>query len=159
MLEWTVDGHEPGETLRFEAPRQVRVRARASSQFPLQSLELLLNGKVVLTNTAAGSVKELVLEQEVKLDQAGWLAVRCTGGNRSVPGGLMLVAHGNPVYVEMPGHAFDARADAEYFLAWLERLEGDLKKRDRIPVGLERVQTQLDTARAVYRRLAEGVSR
>jgi hypothetical protein len=68
----------------------------------------------------------------------------------------MLGAHSNPIYIEMPGHPLDARADAEYFLAWIERLDADLKKRNRIPVGLEHVKTQLDTARAVYRRLASA---
>lgn len=32
----------------------------------------------------------------------------------------------------MPGYAIDGRADAEYFLAWIDRLDTDLKKRDRI---------------------------
>jgi hypothetical protein len=159
MLEWTVEGHEPGDTLRLAAPGQVRVRARASSQFLLQSVDLLVNGRVVFTNTIAGGANAMSLDHKVTIEHSGWITVRCSGANGSVPGGLMLVAHGNPVYVEIPGHAFDARADAEYFLAWLERLEADLKKRDRIPVGLERVKTQLDTARAVYQRLAGGVAR
>ena len=73
---------------------------------------------------------------------------------RSLTGGSSLAAHGNPIYVEMPGHPLDARADAEYFLAWIDRLDADLKKRDRIPVGLDQVKTQLDAARAVYRRSA-----
>jgi hypothetical protein len=71
-----------------------------------------------------------------------------------IPAGSTLVAHGNPVYIEMPGHPLDSRADAQYFLAWIDRLDADLKKRDRIPVGLEQVNAQMDSARTVYRRLA-----
>jgi Tol biopolymer transport system component len=157
MLEWTADGWEPGDTLRLDAPRKVRVRARASSQFPMKTLELIVNGTVLLTNTATASARELTFDQDVKLDQAGWLAVRCGGANTSFPAGSTLVAHGNPVYIEMPGHPFDARAEAKYFLAWIDRLDVDLKKRDRIPAGPEHVvRKQLDDARAFYRRVADA---
>jgi hypothetical protein len=158
MLEWSADDRAPGDTLRLGAPRKVRVRARASSQFPMKSLEVVVNGLIVSTNAVANSEREWILDEEVKLDYAGWLTVRCASANTSFPVGSTLVAHGNPVYIEMPGHPLDARGDAEYFLAWIDRLETDLKKRDRIPVGLENVQTQLETARAAYRRLAGAAS-
>ncbi len=158
MLEWNADGHRPGETLRLEGPRKVQVCARASSQFPIQNLELVVNGVVTLTSAATNTAGERVLDDQVKLDRAGWLAVRCASANHASSGGVALGAHSNPIYIEMPGHPCDTRADAAYFLAWIERLDADLKKRDRIPVGLEQVHTQLDNARAFYRRLA-GVSR
>jgi hypothetical protein len=153
MLEWSAGGREPGETLRLDAPARVRVRARASSQFPLKNLELLVNGVVASTVTGTNKAGELVLDEEVRLDHAGWLAVRCASGAAPAWAGPMLGAHSNPVFVEMPGQPFDARADAGYFLAWIDRLDGDLKKRDRIPADLEHVKGQLDTARATYRRL------
>ena len=159
MLDWTVDGHEPGETLHLDAPHSAHIRARASSQFAMKNIELIVNGTVVSTVNAAKDARELILDLEIKLDRSGWLTVRCTGANAPVFGGAGLVAHGNPVYVEMPGHAFDPRPDAEYFLAWIDRLDADLKKRDRIPVSLEHVRMQLDGARAVYRRLAGEPSR
>jgi len=159
MLEWSAEGREPDDTLRLESPRPVRVRARASGPFPMKSLELIYNGVVISTNTVATSERELVLDEEVKLDRAGWLAVRCTSANNSISGGATLAAHSNPIYVEMPGHPLDARADTEFFLAWLDRLETDLKKRDRIPAGVDQVKTQLEAARAVYRRLAGATSR
>jgi hypothetical protein len=154
MLEWSAGSREPGDTLRLDGPARLRVRARASSQFPIKSLELIINGVITPTSTATNKAGDLVLDEEVKLDRAGWLAVRCMSASPSTWGSPMLGAHSNPIHVEMPGHPLDARADAEYFLAWIDRLDADLKKRDRIPVGLEHVKSQLDTARAVYRRLA-----
>jgi hypothetical protein len=156
MLEWTAGGREPGETLRLDGPARVRVRARASSQFPLKKLELLVNGVVAPTVADTNKAGELVLDDEVRLERAGWLAVRCASGNAPAWAGPMFGAHSNPVFVEMPGQKFDARADAGYFLAWIDRLDGDLKKRDRIPADLEQVRGQLDTARATYRRLANA---
>jgi hypothetical protein len=120
----------------------------------MRGLELIYNGAVISTNATSNSERELVLDQEVKLDRSGWLGIRCVSANHSIPGGATLVAYSNPIYVEMPGHPPDARADAEFFLAWIDRLDADLKARDRIPVGLDQVKAQLGAARAVYRRLA-----
>ncbi len=159
MLEWSADGREPGDALLLDSPGKVRVRARASSQFPIQNLELIVNGAIIPTNPATNSIGEVLLDEEVKLDHSGWLAVRCTSANNSASGGVAFGAHSNPIYVEINGHPFDARADAQYFLAWIDRLDADLKKRDRISVGLEQVKAQLDTGRAVYRRLAGAPSR
>ena len=156
MLEWSVDGREPGETLSLDGPRDVRVRARATSQFPMKSLELIVNGAVISTSATTNKAGELVLNQDVNLDRAGWLAVRCTSASGSGWAGPMFGAHSNPIYVEMPSRPLDARADAEYFLTWIDRLDADLKKRDRIPVGPGHVQKQLDDARTFYRRLASA---
>jgi hypothetical protein len=154
MLQWSADGREAGDTLRLDVPRKVRVRARATSQFVMKSLELIHNGVIISTNTEATNERDWVLEQEVKLDRAGWIAVRCASANNSLPGGSTLFAHGNPIYIELPGRPLDARPEAAYFLAWIDRLDADLKQRDRIPVGLDQVKGQLEAARVVYRRLA-----
>jgi TolB protein len=160
MLDWDAGGRASGSSIQFNTPGSLRVRARASSQFPMRSLDLIMNGAILKTITPKASEHELALDEEVKIDTSGWLAVRCNSENLSFPeGGRTLAAHGNPIYVEIPGVPFDAKTDAQYFLAWIDRLEGDLKKRDRIPVGLEHVNSQLDTARAVYRRLAGAPSR
>jgi hypothetical protein len=159
MLEWTADGREPGDTLRLDAARKVRVRARASSQFSMKSLEVVVNGLVVSTNFVADSDRDWVLDREVKLEHAGWLAVRCASANLSFPVGSTLVAHGNPIYVQMPHHPLDSSTNGEYFLAWIDRLEADLKRRDRIPAGLEHVAAQLEAARGVYQRLTGSAAR
>jgi hypothetical protein len=154
MLDWAVAGQASGSTLRLGAPAAVPVRARASSQFPMKSLELIVNGAIIKTLRPQATERELILKEEVPLEASGWLAVRCTSENLSFPeGGRTLAAHCNQVFVEVSGRPFEAKADAEYFLAWIDRLEGDLKQRDRIPAGLAHVKSQLETARGVYRRL------
>src|SRR5262249_54672252 len=45
MLELSVEDQGPGGTVRLGAPREVHVVARASSQFPLDKVEIVLNGK------------------------------------------------------------------------------------------------------------------
>ena len=60
----------------------------------------------------------------------------------------------NPIWIEVRGHPSDARADAEFLLKWIDRLEGDLRKRGRLPgPGLDHTLQQIEAARAVYRKL------
>jgi hypothetical protein len=67
------------------------------------------------------------------------------------------MAHTGPVYLEVPGKPINARADAEYFLQWIDRLASAVNDRKRIPSRRKaHVQAQLDAARAVYRKLAEA---
>ena len=48
-----------------------------------------------------------------------------------------------------------AKTDAGFFLKWIDRLEKDVKARDRIPTDAlkKHVQSQLDGARVFYRGL------
>jgi len=58
--------------------------------------------------------------------------------------------------VEVASQPAHSKPDAEYFLAWIDRLEAQLKKRDRVPSAelKKHVEGQLNAARAVYRKIA-----
>lgn len=155
MLEFTANGEEPGGTLRLDQPGKIVLKGGVWSQHPVDKLELVQNGKVIATgNIEAGGLAG-TLAQEVQVEHAGWLALRASGpaceGSMLRPMG----AHTNPVYVEVRDKPFDASHDAEFFLEWIDRLEADLKTRDRIPPGeMSDVMTHLNQAREVYRKLA-----
>lgn len=153
MLEFSADGQELGETIRLNSPRAVKVRGRAWSQNELEKLELIYNGRVVAQGKLSANKLEAAVEQDLPLDQSGWIALRTSSQQRSSVGSP-LVAHTSPIYIDFPGRPLDAKADAEFFLAWIDRLEADLRKRDRIPAGLDHVRAQLSEARAKYRQLA-----
>ncbi|PYI83337.1 MAG: hypothetical protein DME26_15120, partial [Verrucomicrobia bacterium] len=155
MLEFSAESREAGDTLRFDEPRSVRVQARAWSQYSLANLEVVVNGQAVLTNKPGGNPREITLDADVKLERTGWLAVRCTGAQSSNQSGQNLDAHSSPIYIEIAGHPLEARADAEYFLKWIDRLDADVTKRNRVPAGLRAVKMQLDAAREVYRKLTK----
>ena len=71
--------------------------------------------------------------------------------------GPSLFAHTGAVYLEVVGKPARAAADARYFLEWIDRLDGAVRDRGRIPGRLEpHVRAQLDAARAVYRKLVEA---
>ncbi len=156
MLELTVGDSAPGDTIKLTAPRTVRVRARGWAQAPLEKLELIFNGRVVASGQLSADKLELTLDHELRLDSTGWVAARVSGPPVPYFAVGQQQAHANPIYVELAGSKLDSKADAQYFLAWIDRLEADLNRRDRMHTGKDHVAMQLKAARDVYRKLAEN---
>jgi TolB protein len=158
MLELAVDDRAIGDTIRLPAPRDVRVVAKALSQFPLNRVEVVFNGKPIATGTLSADKLQCDLDQSVKIPRSGWLSLRAAGNTHPDHSGGPLEAHTSPVYVLIGDQPIASREDAEYFLAWLERLSLAVRLRDRIPSPeLKRhVENQLEAARAVYARIAQS---
>ncbi|MBE7494958.1 MAG: CehA/McbA family metallohydrolase [Verrucomicrobiaceae bacterium] len=157
MIELTVADKTIGDTVKLDAPGKLRVKGRARSQFPLEKLELVLDGNVIATGTVADDKLSATIDTEVAMEHAGWLALRTAGPvvNRW-PSHYGLRAHTNPVYLDVKGHPADKHAHAEYFLTWIDRLEADLKRRDQIPEDqLQHVKTHLMLARNAYRAMLQ----
>jgi hypothetical protein len=156
MLEFTVNGSEPGGVLKLGEKPKVRVKARARSQFPLAKAEVIYNGWVVATAALSDDRLTAALDQELTLDRGGWVAFRASGpGTADTPTGS-LNAHTNPVYVEAGGAVYRSAAEARAFLNWIDRFELLLRVRDRFPTPQHRqqAQEQLEAARQVYARIA-----
>lgn len=155
MIDITVNDRESGDTVALDTPGKVRVKGRVRSQFPLEKLELVINGNVVASGNIAADKLGGSVDLEVPIERSGWIALRTAGPvvNRW-PSGYGLRAHANPVYLKVKDKPMDTQAEAEYFLKWIDRLEQDLKRRDQIPRGdWEHVQTHLLLARNTYRAL------
>ncbi len=91
-----VNDHDLGATIHLEKlGATVRVQAEVHSVFPIQSLEILLNGKVV-----AETSKD-TLEIDLPIAEGGWLAARCRGQPQIIdrPVNQLWFAHSSPVYV------------------------------------------------------------
>jgi hypothetical protein len=159
IVEMVVDGElRQGQTLELDGPRAVRVVGRARSQFPLQRVEVVYNGRVVATQEASEhSATMATVDQMIDLDRSGWLAVRTNGPAHADHTSSELYAHTSPVYVRVQGRLARARSDAQYFLAWIDRLNSAVQQRDRIPSPelKAHVESQLEAARAIYRRVAK----
>lgn len=157
FVELTADGQRPGGSVRLAGPGKVGVTAKAWGRLPLRRAELVQDGKVIAAKEfPAEGPWELVWEQEVPFERSGWLALRTAGPAHADGPGGEAYAHTSPVYVELAGRPPASRADAQFFLAWIDRLETALRERDRIPTPAERahVAAQLESARAVYVKIA-----
>lgn len=154
MLEFSIGDSLPGDSIKLEASQKRRVRARGWAQAPLEKLELVYNGNVVANGKPSSDKLEITLDQELSLDRTGWVTARVSGP--SVPDFAVGTqqAHANPVYIQIGNTPSDSKADAEFFLAWIDRLQGDLKRRNRMHTGMDHVEMQLKAARTVYQKLA-----
>jgi hypothetical protein len=157
FVELIAGGQRPGGGVRLTAPGKVKVTAKAWWHLPLRRAELVQDGKVVASKEfAADGPWEQSWEQEIPFEQSGWLALRTSGAAHPDNPGGEAYAHTTPVYVEVAGKPPAARADAQFFVEWINRLEAAVRERDRIPTAAEkaRVLAQLEAARAVYVKIA-----
>jgi hypothetical protein len=99
ILFLRVNDQDPGAIIRPEKPSEtVRVQAEVQSDLPVQSVEILLNGKVVVETSKDR------LEIDLPIAKGGWLAARCRGQQQILdrPTNQLLFAHSSPVYVRFP---------------------------------------------------------
>jgi hypothetical protein len=151
MLAFTANGRSLGDTISLPAPGPIRVQATASAINPLTAIEVVYNGKVALTGTVAPDGLRGTVDGTVHVSRSGWLSLRALGKPeaRSVT---------SPIYIQIADKPVASRADAEYYLQWIDRLEALLAKRNRVPSPRLRahVEGQLNVARAVYRRIRDA---
>jgi hypothetical protein len=132
LLLFTVDGHVPGEEIRFRTGGgSLAVEAHANCFFPIHRLEIVFNGRVVASREETAGAREMILKEKVQVSGPGWIAARCSSryscfGTGQVPG---KVAHTSPVYLVVPGQELFSAPAASYFLnlidgaqAWAETL-------------------------------------
>jgi hypothetical protein len=104
LVNLTVDGHLPGDTISLRTPGTLSVQATANSIFPLKSLELVRNGEVVAAETSESGAASLTLNTELRLNGNGWIACRAYGVDYHLDEwGRQVFAHTSPVYVAIGG--------------------------------------------------------
>jgi hypothetical protein len=105
LIAFTVDGHGIGDTVAISGPGTVTVSASVESIFPVSTLEIVQNGRVIASIAEDEGARRLQLTTDIRVDGDRWLAARCGG-----PGhfdGLAhrdiwerrVFAHTSPVYV------------------------------------------------------------
>ena len=145
MIDISVDGHQIGDTLEISGPGTVEVEAWAESIFPIQRLDIVLEGEVVASTVSDKPTRRLELKEEVKVSGHTWLAARCGGANYWTGGNFFsgdkpalgpirdshydgqrkgIFAHTSPVYVACGAEwsMFDEGTSRQM----LSVLEGDL---------------------------------
>jgi hypothetical protein len=157
MLRFTIDGQEAGATIKLDKPGSVRLVGQATAQFPLTSLEAIVNGQVVATASPGGDGLRLSLDQALPIERSGWIAIRAKGQRGPSQQAAEAFAHTSAVYVEVAGRPVQCAEDAEFFIRWINRLYEDVRVRNRIPPERQQhVEEQFAKALEFYRRLASG---
>jgi TolB protein len=160
LLFLDVAGKQPGDeiALTASAPATLRVRAEAISITPLDSLQIIVNGRMANTVPATDSLR-IVFNGEVAVPQGGWVAARVIGPSSRYVTDSYAFAQTSPVYVVRDGKRYlsseDGRFLADAVSAVWTRAE---RARWRSPAEREKFRAAVDQAKAVYERCSRGVS-
>jgi hypothetical protein len=187
VLQFTVNGREPGATVQVDSKRGgvVGISASADSQLPYHRLEIVCNGKVIAQATPTGPYYHagIVLEQQIR--GSCWFAARALedidGYRKSglpftkvhSPEGTLhgnyygtrrpetVFAHTSPVYVIRDGEPIRNWDDADYYARYLDRCIQWLGTDGRFASESDRSSTiaAFQDARTVYLRRAADARR
>jgi len=154
MLDLSVEGRGPGAVIRLKGPGRVRVKGGFRSDDPVASFVVVKNGETAAEAALAEMALSGSIETEIEVERSGWIALRAAGPPNERSMMRPMGAHTSPVYVEIAGRPAASAKDAAFFVEWIDRLEADLKKRDRIPADeVSEVMAHLERAREVYRKI------
>jgi hypothetical protein len=155
LLTFTVNGQPMGSEIRATAgqPYRARIAFEATSQYPLERIELIQNGNVIETRDILPNTTSARLEKEVMVSNSSWFAARAWG--RPVRGsidGQTPKAHTGVVYVNVGGQPTLIREDIDLMIRWVDRLWAYLVERDNFGPNdnQARAKQMIDQARAHY---------
>jgi hypothetical protein len=131
MLEFDVEGHEPGDVVEFRGNRRVKARVTARSILPFYRLEIVMNGQTIEHKTVPPSTSPqkdglyaMEIQTTVNLERSGWLAARVADHpdirNRILPRGVSVFAHTSPVYFLKDGQKVREEASIAYLRKYVE---------------------------------------
>lgn len=125
LLEFTVNGESSGAKESWSGSSKT-LKGEASVVFhrPIEKLEIIVNGRVVATQSGDAKKTELQLPFEVAVTESSWIAARASALHRE--GEFEIWAHANPayflkggkpVYIEADRKAIQERweTEAEYY--------------------------------------------
>ena len=89
--------------------------------FAVQRVEVLFNGKVVETVPLSEGGRLARLAKRIDVRESGWLTLRALTDNPVYPiDDSHLYAETGPVYVYCGGRPIRSKADANYFIKWID---------------------------------------
>ena len=156
LLDFTLAGRMPGEEVALPAGgRALRARVSLRSAVPVDHLEIVGSGKVVATVPLRGERTSADTVIELPVERSGWYVLRAWSDRPRLPV-LDLYPFGStsPVYVRVGDAPVRSPEDAEYFLAWLARVEAGTRAHTDWNTAAERdsVMAMLGAARAEFER-------
>jgi hypothetical protein len=164
MLDFEVDGLQPGGTAQFQEAKTVRARVTARSILPFNTLDIVINGQPVAHKSIAflepiNGLYTMEIETNVVLTNSVWLAARVVDNpdlrNPILPRNTSVFAHTAPVYFLRDGLKVREQASIDYLkkyvegvLHWLSTRPPFYNEEDR-----QRAQKTAEEALAFFKRL------
>jgi hypothetical protein len=157
LLGFTLEGHQAGDAIKLSAgEHQLKFTAWLRSIVPVDHLEVVCNGKVGRQLSLSKSRNSADVSGTMPISESGWCLLRAWSDQAEDP---ILDAYPyattSPIYIAVAETASHAKTDAEYFVAWIDRLVSAVQaNRDWTTQDEEEsVVKQLRLAREIYANL------
>jgi hypothetical protein len=122
MVRLEVDGKAPGDEVRLAGAGMVAVKASLTTQVPVERVELLVNGRVAISESVGGR-DSFEFTRKIPVERSSWMALRALGPrHRLIVNDTMAFGHTSAVYVSVAGRPVREAADIRFYREWVERL-------------------------------------
>jgi len=154
LLGFTLGGKAIGDELHLPpGENKVTFTAWLRSFVPVDRFEVVCNGKVVRELTLKGGRQSADVQGTISFSQTGWCVLRASSGKPEHPVlDDYVYATTSPIYLKVAGSVPRPADDAEFFIAWIDRLVAkvDADTNWNTPAERAEVLQMLDQARQVY---------
>ncbi|HUD96859.1 MAG TPA: CehA/McbA family metallohydrolase [Woeseiaceae bacterium] len=154
LLGLNVQDEGPGgEIVLGDGTHELEYSGFLRSIVPIDHLELVFNGEVLETIDPGADRKSANLGGRVRIDRSGWLLLRAWNeGSHPMIFDLYPYATTTPVYINVGDIAPGSREDADYFIAWIERIRESASEHPdyNSPEERETVLRNLDDAQRIF---------
>jgi Tol biopolymer transport system component len=124
LLTFALGGRAIGDEIELPpGSHRLELRATLRSIVPVDHFELVRNGAVIAEFELEEGGTAGRADQEIQVDRSGWYLMRAWSSEATHPVRDQLpFATTSPIYVEVGGEPVRSPKDAEYFIAWIDRL-------------------------------------
>lgn len=158
LLEFTIDGRLPGESIQLSQPGAVTLKAEVWSFQPLTRVMIYRNGQVWKEIPLKDGGTRARLEERVEVSDSAWYGLSAEGAPAFAPVDPSFPQAGtSAIRVYVGDRKIRNRASAEYFIRWLDKLKGMAEQWPGwgSQVEKDRVFSQIREARQRYEQFAK----
>ncbi|HEY7098292.1 MAG TPA: CehA/McbA family metallohydrolase [Terriglobales bacterium] len=159
LLGLSLEGKEPGDELPLPAGKNnVKLSAWMRSIVPIDHLQVICNGDIVRDLPIEPDHETADVQDTIELSRSGWCVLRAFSDKAEHPI-LDIYPYGttSPIYITVAGSKPDAKKDAAFFIAWIDRLTEYASANKDWDTDAEKTQTLglLGRARKIYEKLEQ----
>ena len=158
LLDFRMDLHRPGDDIQLPGEGgAVELYGKLQSVVPVDRLEVLNNGQVIETVNVAAHGNAAEIHKTIQVARSGWYTLRAIGSKPQRPtDDDFPYAETSPVYERCGNGLVRSRADAEYFIRWIDDITKQANEHPgwRSDAEKKSVLAQFGEARKVFEKRA-----
>jgi TolB protein len=158
LLDFRMDLNRPGAEIRLPAEGgTIELYGRVQSVAPVEKFEVVNNGQVIESVAVPSPGNAAEIRKSISVSKSGWYTLRAMGSKAKRPvDDEFPFAETSPIYVYCGNQTIRSRADAEYFIRWIDEITRQAEEHPgwRSDAEKKSVLAQFATARKEFEKRA-----